>query len=510
MSWRVLRLSLFTLALVAATATANDIPLTNWPVPFSNGPRGIAANGSLNGAPFIAVTPCRVVDTRLANGPFGGPFMTAGSTRSFDLNSGSPCAAELPTTGIKAYSLNFTVTGTDRTGHLSTGPTGSNPAASFSTLNYGVGATLANAAIVKPDAAGSIDVFVVAQLHLIIDINGFYSDTLPGSGNQFAVISNEPGAATIFGSNTSNTNGSHGVAGYASGTGVVYGIRGQISSSAAGGETGGSSGIHGIGGGVAATYAVNGEQSGLAFTGTPDFWSSDIGVLGRAERAVMGYGSEWGVVGSRINSTNDGYATYAVLGYSTTHALYASGAATVTGNMAVNGTLSKGGGSFKIDHPLDPENKYLYHSFVESPDMMNIYNGVIVLDAEGSAFVQMPEWFETLNRDFRYQLTSIGLPQPNLYIADEIDGNMFRIAGGKPGGKVSWTVTGVRQDAFANRYRIPVEQDKAENERGLYLHPEAFDQPLTKSIEASEANEEVRRNLERREQARQQAAKDNN
>jgi hypothetical protein len=185
MSRRVLRLSLFTLALfalVAATATANDIPLTNWPVPSSNGPRGITANTHLNGVPFTAVTPCRVVDTRLANGPFGGPFMTAGSTRSFDLNSGSPCAGELPTAGIRAYSLNFTVTGTDRNGHLSTGPTGSNPAASFSTLNYGVGATLANAAIVKPDTAGSIDVFVVAQLHLIIDINGFYSDTLSGSG----------------------------------------------------------------------------------------------------------------------------------------------------------------------------------------------------------------------------------------------------------------------------------------------------------------------------------------
>lgn len=47
------------------------------------------------------------------------------------------------------------------------------------------------------------------------------------------------------------------------------------------------------------------------------------------------------------------------------------------GNVAVQNTLSKGGGSFKIDHPLDPENKYLYHSFVESPDMMNVYNGNI-------------------------------------------------------------------------------------------------------------------------------------
>ena len=66
------------------------------------------------------------------------------------------------------------------------------------------------------------------------------------------------------------------------------------------------------------------------------------------------------------------------------------------GNVSVTGTLSKGSGSFKIDHPLDPKNKYLYHSFVESPDMMNIYNGNITTDANGFATVEMPDWFEAL------------------------------------------------------------------------------------------------------------------
>ena len=55
------------------------------------------------------------------------------------------------------------------------------------------------------------------------------------------------------------------------------------------------------------------------------------------------------------------------------------------GDVDVTGTLTKSAGSFKIDHPLDPENKYLSHSFVESPDMMNIYNGNVVLDATGEA-----------------------------------------------------------------------------------------------------------------------------
>ncbi len=104
--------------------------------------------------------------------------------------------------------------------------------------------------------------------------------------------------------------------------------------------------------------------------------------------------------------------------------------------MDVNGHLSKLSGSFKIDHPLDPANKYLYHSFVESPDMMNIYNGNAILDGGGEAIVTLPEWFETLNRDFRYQLTAVGAPGPNLYVAEEISGNHFKIAGGQPGAKV--------------------------------------------------------------------------
>ena len=90
--------------------------------------------------------------------------------------------------------------------------------------------------------------------------------------------------------------------------------------------------------------------------------------------------------------------------------------------------------SFKIDDPLDPTNKYLYHSFVESPDMMNIYNGNAVLNKKGEAVIELPKWFQALNKDFRYQLTCIGGSAP-VYIAEEIKDNHFKIAGGKPGVK---------------------------------------------------------------------------
>jgi trimeric autotransporter adhesin len=145
-----------------------------------------------------------------------------------------------------------------------------------------------------------------------------------------------------------------------------------------------------------------------------------------------------------------------------------------SGNALVSGTLSKAGGSFKIDDPIDPANKYLSHSFVESPDMMNIYNGTVHLDAKGQAVVEMPDWFSALNRDFQYQLTAIGAPAPRLYIAEKMQGNHFRIAGGKKGQEVSWMVTGIRQDAWANAHRIPTEEVKPANEQGKYLHPELF------------------------------------
>src|SRR5262249_43846808 len=114
--------------------------------------------------------------------------------------------------------------------------------------------------------------------------------------------------------------------------------------------------------------------------------------------------------------------------------------------------------------------------------MMNIYNGNAVLDASGEAVIQLPEWFGALNRDFRYQLTSIGGFAP-VYIADEISNNQFRIAGGKPGMKVSWQVTGIRQDAWANAHRIPVEVGKPERERGYYIHPELYGAPEEKNLE---------------------------
>jgi hypothetical protein len=151
------------------------------------------------------------------------------------------------------------------------------------------------------------------------------------------------------------------------------------------------------------------------------------------------------------------------------------------GDVDIQGYCSKKGGGFKIDHPGDPDNRYLVHSFVESPDMMNVYNGNVVTDASGNAAVELPPYFSDLNRDFRYQLTVIG-EFAQAIIADEIIGNTFHIGTDKPNVKVSWQVTGIRKDAWANAHRPQAEIDKNDTDRGKYLSPEEHGLPATSWI----------------------------
>jgi cytoskeletal protein CcmA (bactofilin family) len=153
----------------------------------------------------------------------------------------------------------------------------------------------------------------------------------------------------------------------------------------------------------------------------------------------------------------------------------------IYGNLHVQGRLTAGVKTFRIDHPLDPENKYLSHSSVESPDVMNIYNGNIITDTEGNATVVLPDYFEALNRDFRYQLTVIG-KRAQATVASEIENNRFTIATDQPDVKVSWQVTGIRQDASAKAFPSLVEEEKPAAERGLFLHPEHYGHPSERGI----------------------------
>jgi hypothetical protein len=167
------------------------------------------------------------------------------------------------------------------------------------------------------------------------------------------------------------------------------------------------------------------------------------------------------------------------------------------GDIQVLGGIFASTKDFKVDHPLDPSNKYLLHASIESSEMMNLYTGNVTTDAQGEAVVPLPEWFETLNTDFRYQLTVIG-QFAQAIIAREIGGHQFAIRTSLPNVKVSWQVTGVRQDAFAKAHPLVVEQLKDVRERGYYLHPELYGAPPDKQMEWARHPELMRQLKEKR------------
>jgi len=177
------------------------------------------------------------------------------------------------------------------------------------------------------------------------------------------------------------------------------------------------------------------------------------------------------------------------------------------GRVVVTGFLEKRGGGFKIDHPQHPAEKYLVHSFVESPDMKNIYDGIVTTDARGEAVVTLPDYFEALNRDFRYQLTVIGAFCQAI-VASKVKDNRFMIKTDKPDVEVSWQVTGIRHDAWAEANRPQVEQDKRATERGFYLDPTLFGQSEERRIEWARHPELMKHQKEERERLAAESRKE--
>ncbi|BCM92150.1 hypothetical protein IAD21_04029 [Abditibacteriota bacterium] len=214
-------------------------------------------------------------------------------------------------------------------------------------------------------------------------------------------------------------------------------------------------------------YGVYGSHAG---TGSGVYGTSDsgTGTYGQTDTGD-------GVLG--LAGTGTGVYGYSDSGYGG----YFVGDVRVQGDLTVTGNLSKFSGSFKIDHPLHPSTEYLSHSFVESPDMMNVYNGNIITNGKGEAWVTLPNYFQALNRDFRYQLTPIG-QFAQAIVGQKIKGNHFLIRTDKPNVEVSWQVTGIRQDAYARAHRIAVEETKTGADQGKYLYPAGFGAGQEKQI----------------------------
>lgn len=284
--------------------------------------------------------------------------------------------------------------------------------------------------------------------------------------------------------------GGYGVLGYSTAaTGNAVGVKGEV----VGGNTTGT-GVVGLavatGGWFEATGTGGGGLYGVASSlsgATRGVYGSTISPIGHAIHGYSGHTSTgYGVYGESAGSEGIGVVGYCASGSGFGVYCY--------GDFAVSGSKA-----FRIDHPADPENKYLVHYSTESPEVLNFYSGKVVLDGGGSAVVELPPYFARINRDPRYLLTPIGAPMPMLHVAEEIDETVldvgtkaeptdavptcfFRIAGGAPGAKVSWRVEAARNDRWMQRHGAPVDVEKNETEKGTYQHPDLYGQPAEKSM----------------------------
>ena len=177
----------------------------------------------------------------------------------------------------------------------------------------------------------------------------------------------------------------------------------------------------------------------------------------------------WGDTAAASYSFAVGNFSIVPSGYTNSAAF--NGQTATASNQLRCGTISKAGGTFTIDHPVDPYNKILNHYFIEGPEMRNIYEGSVVIGADGRAEVKLPDYFSALNRNPHIQLTGVGTS--DVYVAEDVSGNRF-VIGGKPGTKVYWLVTGERQDVSAEAIRrtMPVEQPKTGALAGRMLDDE--------------------------------------
>lgn len=358
-------------------------------------------------------------------------------------------------------------------------------------------AAVAPAPIAGEGTPGRIAKFATASTitdSIITELEGQIGIGTAASPAALTVISTAAGNPAITGQNNNNT----GVIGRSnSGNGVfgrsfdANGVAGHSTSSAgvAGssdsgvGVSGSSTAADGVAGGSTNGRGVSGRSNGNFGVYGESFF--DVGVYGESRQLVGVKGvthsdTEAGVVGTSLGAGNGIYGE-SILGY----------AGYFEGDVRVTGTLSGASGAFTIDHPLDPANKTLSHSFVESPDMMNIYNGNTVTDAYGEATVTLPAYFQALNHEFRYQLTVIE-QFAQAMVSRKIRENQFTIKTDKPHVEVSWMVTGVRQDAYAKAHRIAVEDEKPATARGAYLHPEVYGQPKEKRVHQARRAGETR------------------
>ncbi|MEO8127380.1 MAG: hypothetical protein ABJF23_19865 [Bryobacteraceae bacterium] len=264
---------------------ADSIPLKNWTAPLYWQPSpgvdslqdaaGIrlsssAASGGerLNGGPsqlaFVAIEPCRAVDTRNPAGSFGAPVMATNATRTFALWNNPQCPG-IPSTA-RAYSVNVTVVPLGVLNFLKLWPAGiAQPL--VSTLNSLDGSIVANAAVAVAGDNGAVSVYVTNTTEVIIDVNGYYTDLTAISGPTGATgAAGAAGAAGAQGiAGATGPTGAQGIQGAPGVTGAqgIQGASGVTGAQGIPGSTGPTGATGATGPGASGTYAYvfnNGAQ----------------------------------------------------------------------------------------------------------------------------------------------------------------------------------------------------------------------------------------------------------
>ena len=387
------------LASAALPAQGVNIPVTNWTVPPWTGFSGGITTMTDFTPPrvFVAVVPCRVVDTRNAPGPYGGPALATNAVRAFDIDNG-PCPG-IPV-GVDAYSLNFGGILPPADGFLTAWPTGSGQPV-VSQLNLVGGEVVANAAIVPAGTGGSINVLVNAgPTNIYIDINGYFSSTL-GTPQNFLRIDNSSSQYTIVANNSSltctgpcgiranvsSTAGAHAVSGYAlAASGVNYGVYGETDS-----QSNTAAGVRGIAPASTTfpTYGVFGETHSSAINAA--------GVYGFATQANASGGYFVNAVAGPVYlATQISGVNYDLYSFSRIRG----------GSLDIVGAPK----NFVSPHPEDPSLEIRYAS-VEAPTVDVYFRGTATL-VNGHARIEVPDHFRVTAREGTYMtgLTPVGNP----------------------------------------------------------------------------------------------------
>ncbi|MBN1755759.1 hypothetical protein JW877_06050, partial [bacterium] len=451
----------------------------------------------------------------LADGGTGSNYGIYGSATGSGTNYGGYFIADdIGVYGVASsatgFGGRFQNTNASGTGLLASG---NNIAGSYLTGGSGVAGSSSNVGVLGHGDAtpASWGIYGITDASDGIGVYGeFNSDIFGALGTQYngvLGVSNNTSGAGVLGNGGSTTSGIYGTTSASSDFGVD--ARNTNSSGTA---------IIGVGNNVTGSYLTDG--SGGAFTGYSfgsynKFTGSsigngfgDIGATGvYATGAFYDFGAatpayRYGVCGYFPDANNYSNYSAGVIGiFNTANACvgalgYVNGfnsiigvygaqgdghyAGYFSGDVYVNGTLSKTGGSFLIDHPDDPLNKTLRHNFVESPENLCLYRGKAVLNSEGSARIEMPDYYSSLTKEEEatVTLTSIGKPFNVGYDWND-NFTVFTIYG-EPNREVSYMVLADRDDPVMQRLKKPVVESKGPENNipsGVLFNPEAYGYP---------------------------------